>query len=64
MAMLGTVTWFLGHVGAATNCSRRHRLTASSYTYYMIVVMPGIYVAVIHLVTLGWRLGPYAGCGY
>jgi hypothetical protein len=26
-----------------------------SYTYYMIVVMPGIYVAVIHLVTLGWR---------
>ncbi|HEX5191610.1 MAG TPA: glycosyltransferase family 39 protein [Solirubrobacteraceae bacterium] len=26
-----------------------------SYTYYMIVVMPGIYVAAIHLVTLGWR---------
>jgi chromate transport protein ChrA len=29
-----------------------HRI---SYTYYMIVVMPGIYVAVNHLVTLGWR---------
>ena len=29
-----------------------HRI---SYTYYMIFVMPGIYVAVIHLVTLGWR---------
>jgi hypothetical protein len=28
-----------------------------SYTYYMIVVMPGIYVAVIHLVTLGFRRG-------
>jgi 4-amino-4-deoxy-L-arabinose transferase-like glycosyltransferase len=26
-----------------------------SYTYYMIVVMPGLYVAATHLVTLGWR---------
>jgi hypothetical protein len=27
----------------------------TSYLYYMVVVMPGIYVAVTYLVSLGWR---------
>jgi hypothetical protein len=28
----------------------------TSYLYYMVVVMPGIYVAATYLVSLGWRL--------
>jgi ABC-type spermidine/putrescine transport system permease subunit II len=27
----------------------------TSYLYYMVVVMPGIYVAVTYLLSLGWR---------
>ncbi len=27
----------------------------TSYLYYMVVVMPGIYVAVVYLISLGWR---------
>ena len=27
----------------------------TSYLYYMVVVMPGIYVAATYLVSLGWR---------
>jgi hypothetical protein len=27
----------------------------TSYLYYMVVVMPGIYVAVTYLISLGWR---------
>jgi hypothetical protein len=28
----------------------------TSYIYYMVVVMPGIYVAVAYLLSRGWRL--------
>jgi hypothetical protein len=52
MSLLGTA-WFLATwVPFELEQAIDHRI---SYTYYMIVVMPGIYVAVIHLVTLGWR---------
>ena len=27
----------------------------TSYLYYMVVVMPGIYIAAAYLVALGWR---------
>ena len=54
MSILGTV-WFLATwVPYELQQALDHRI---SYTYYMIVVMPGIYVAVIHLVTLGFRRG-------
>jgi len=54
MSILGTA-WFLATwVPYELQQAIDHRI---SYTYYMIVVMPGIYVAVIHLVTLGWRRG-------
>ena len=52
MSILGTA-WFLATwVPYELQQALDHRI---SYTYYMIVVMPGIYVAVIHLVTLGFR---------
>ena len=52
MSVLGAA-WFLATwVPYELQQALDHRI---SYTYYMIVVMPGIYVAVIHLVTLGWR---------
>jgi 4-amino-4-deoxy-L-arabinose transferase-like glycosyltransferase len=52
MSLLGAA-WFLATwVPFELEQAIDHRI---SYTYYMIVVMPGIYVAVIHLVTLGWR---------
>jgi len=54
MSILGTA-WFLATwVPYELQQVIDHRI---SYTYYMIVVMPGIYVAVIHLVTLGFRRG-------
>jgi len=30
-------------------------LARTSYLYYMVIVMPGIYVAAAYLVALGWR---------
>ena len=54
MSVLGTA-WFLATwVPYELQQALDNRI---SYTYYMIVVMPGIYVAVIHLVTLGFRRG-------
>ena len=36
----------------------------TSYLYYMVIVMPGLYVAVAYLISLGWRRGAGgSGCG-
>jgi hypothetical protein len=52
MSILGAVWFVATWVPYELQQAIDHRI---SYTYYMIVVMPGIYVAVIHLVTLGFR---------
>jgi len=52
VAILG-VAWFIGTwVPYALQSLLDQR---TSYLYYMVVVMPGIYVAVTYLVALGWR---------
>jgi predicted membrane-bound dolichyl-phosphate-mannose-protein mannosyltransferase len=52
LAILG-VAWFIGtwlpyELQSALD-------SRTSYIYYMVVVMPGIYVAVVYLIALGWR---------
>ena len=54
LAIVG-VAWFMGtwipyELQSALD-------SRTSYLYYMVVVMPGIYAAVAHLVSLGWRRG-------
>ncbi|MFZ0091140.1 MAG: glycosyltransferase family 39 protein [Solirubrobacteraceae bacterium] len=52
LAVVG-VAWFIGTwVPFALQTLLDQR---TSYIYYMIVVMPGIYVATTYLVALGWR---------
>jgi hypothetical protein len=47
------VAWFLGTwVPYALQALLDQR---TSYLYYMVVVMPGIYVAAIYAAALGWR---------
>ncbi|MGH2857944.1 MAG: phospholipid carrier-dependent glycosyltransferase [Solirubrobacteraceae bacterium] len=54
LAILG-VAWFLGTwVPFALQALIDQR---TSYLYYMVVVMPGIYIAVTQMVGLGWRRG-------
>ncbi len=54
LAILG-VAWFVGtwvpYEAQSAFDSR------TSYLYYMVTVMPGIYVAVAYLMSLGWRRG-------
>jgi dolichyl-phosphate-mannose--protein O-mannosyl transferase len=52
MAIVG-VAWFIGAWLPFELQSLVDQRT--SYIYYMVVVMPGIYVAVTYLVALGWR---------
>ena len=52
MAIVG-VAWFIGTWLPFALQSLVDQRT--SYLYYMVVVMPGIYVAVTYLVALGWR---------
>jgi hypothetical protein len=52
LAILG-VAWFIGTWFPYELQSALDSRT--SYLYYMVVVMPGIYVAVTYLVSLGWR---------
>jgi hypothetical protein len=52
LAILG-VAWFIGTwVPFALQTLLDQR---TSYIYYMVIVMPGIYVAVTYLLALGWR---------
>ncbi len=52
LALVG-VAWFIGTwVPFALQSLLDQR---TSYIYYMVVVMPGIYVAVSYLVAVGWR---------
>jgi dolichyl-phosphate-mannose-protein mannosyltransferase len=52
LAIVG-VAWF---VGTWVPYALQSILDArTSYLYYMVVVMPGIYIAVTYLVALGWR---------
>jgi predicted membrane-bound dolichyl-phosphate-mannose-protein mannosyltransferase len=52
LALLG-IAWF---VGTWLPYELQSALDSrTSYIYYMIVVMPGIYLSVIYLVALGWR---------
>ena len=53
LAILG-VAWFIGTWAPYELQSALDSRT--SYLYYMVVVMPGIYVAVTYLVSLGWRM--------
>ncbi|MHB1568424.1 MAG: glycosyltransferase family 39 protein [Solirubrobacteraceae bacterium] len=51
--MLLAVAWFLGTwVPYALQVVFDQR---TSYLYYMVVVMPGIYVGAIHFASVGWR---------
>jgi predicted membrane-bound dolichyl-phosphate-mannose-protein mannosyltransferase len=52
LAILGVV-WFIGTWAPFEVQSLLDQRT--SYLYYMVIVMPGIYVAVTYLVALGWR---------
>jgi dolichyl-phosphate-mannose--protein O-mannosyl transferase len=52
LAIVG-VAWFIGAWVPFELQSLLDQRT--SYIYYMVVVMPGIYVAVTYLVALGWR---------
>ena len=52
LAILG-LAWFLGTWLPFALQSLVDQRT--SYIYYMVIVMPGIYVAVTYLVALGWR---------
>jgi dolichyl-phosphate-mannose-protein mannosyltransferase len=47
------ITWFIGTWLPFELQSLLDQRT--SYIYYMVIVMPGIYVAVTYLVALGWR---------
>ena len=49
------VTWFLGTWVPFAVLSLVDQRT--SYIYYMVIVMPGIYVAATYTAALGWRLG-------
>jgi 4-amino-4-deoxy-L-arabinose transferase-like glycosyltransferase len=52
LAILG-VAWFIGTwLPFELQSLVDHR---TSYIYYMVIVMPGIYVAVTYLLSLGWR---------
>jgi dolichyl-phosphate-mannose--protein O-mannosyl transferase len=52
LAIVG-VAWFIGTFAPFEVLSALDSRT--SYLYYMVIVMPGIYVAVTYLVSLGWR---------
>ncbi len=53
--MLLALAWFLGTwIPYALQSLIDQR---TSYLYYMVVVMPGLYVGAIHLASLGWRRG-------
>jgi dolichyl-phosphate-mannose--protein O-mannosyl transferase len=54
LAMLA-VTWFIGTWVPFAVLSLVDQRT--SYIYYMVIVMPGIYVAATYAAALGWRLG-------
>jgi len=54
LAMLA-VTWFIGTWTPFALLSLIDQRT--SYIYYMVIVMPGIYVAATYTAVLGWRLG-------
>jgi dolichyl-phosphate-mannose--protein O-mannosyl transferase len=54
LAMLA-VTWFIGTWVPFAVLSIVDQRT--SYIYYMVIVMPGIYVAATYVAALGWRLG-------
>jgi predicted membrane-bound dolichyl-phosphate-mannose-protein mannosyltransferase len=54
LAMLA-VAWFLGAWVPFALLSIIDQRT--SYIYYMVIVMPGIYVAATYAAALGWRLG-------
>jgi len=54
LAMLA-VTWFIGTWVPFAVLSLVDQRT--SYIYYMVIVMPGIYVAATYTAALGWRLG-------
>ena len=49
------VTWFLGTWVPFALLALLDQRT--SYLYYMVVVMPGIYVSAVYAAALGWRLG-------
>jgi predicted membrane-bound dolichyl-phosphate-mannose-protein mannosyltransferase len=49
------VTWFIGTWVPFALLSLIDQRT--SYLYYMVIVMPGIYVAATYAAALGWRLG-------
>jgi hypothetical protein len=57
LAIVG-VAWFLGTWLPFQALSVIDSRT--SYLYYMVVVMPGIYVAVTYLMSKGWRLRNWA----
>jgi dolichyl-phosphate-mannose-protein mannosyltransferase len=52
LAIVG-VAWFIGTFTPFEVLSALDSRT--SYIYYMVIVMPGIYLAVTYLVSLGWR---------
>ncbi len=54
LAMLA-VSWFLGTWVPFAVLSLVDQRT--SYLYYMVIVMPGIYVSATYAAVLGWRLG-------
>jgi hypothetical protein len=54
LAMLA-VAWFLGSWVPFALLSLIDQRT--SYLYYMVIVMPGIYLAATYTAALGWRLG-------
>jgi hypothetical protein len=54
LAMLAA-TWFIGTWVPFAVLSLVDQRT--SYIYYMVIVMPGIYVAAAYTAALGWRLG-------
>jgi predicted membrane-bound dolichyl-phosphate-mannose-protein mannosyltransferase len=60
MAVLG-VAWFIGTWLPFELLSAIDSRT--SYIYYMVIVMPGIYVADTYLVSQAWRLGHKVVCG-
>ncbi len=53
IAILG-VAWFIGTWTPFAVLSLLDQRT--SYIYYMVIVMPGIYVAVMYLISRAWRL--------
>lgn len=49
------VTWFIGTWVPFALLALLDQRT--SYLYYMVIVMPGIYVSAVYAAALGWRLG-------